>query len=114
MAAMMAHRPWKETDAGVRYLWWMSAPMFVVFGLFSLRTNVEPNWPVTAYLSGAVLAAPGLHRRTLRQPVQPLRILPRLPQRGRQLFIPLDRLLEQRLAFAGVGLSLPQRGLTGG
>jgi hypothetical protein len=53
--AMIAHRPWKETDAGVRYLWAMSAPMFVVVLLASLRTFVQPNWPVTAYLSGLVL-----------------------------------------------------------
>ncbi|MCI0461047.1 MAG: glycosyltransferase family 39 protein, partial [Gemmataceae bacterium] len=56
-AAMVAHRPWKETNAGVRYLWWLSAPMFGIFWLFSLKTPEEPNWPVTAYLSGLVLAA---------------------------------------------------------
>jgi hypothetical protein len=56
-AAMVVHRPWRESDLGVRYLWWMSAPMFGVFLLFSLKTHEEPNWPVTAYLSGLVLAA---------------------------------------------------------
>jgi hypothetical protein len=55
-AAMVAYRPWRETDIGVRYLWWMSAPVFVTFLLFSLKTREEPNWPVTAYLSGLVLA----------------------------------------------------------
>jgi 4-amino-4-deoxy-L-arabinose transferase-like glycosyltransferase len=54
--AMFDHRPWNEPDAGRRYLWWMSAPMFVVFLVFSLKTREEPNWPVTAYLSGLVLA----------------------------------------------------------
>jgi dolichyl-phosphate-mannose-protein mannosyltransferase len=39
------------------FLWCLSAPMFVVFLLFSLRTRVEPNWPVAAYFSGMVLAA---------------------------------------------------------
>lgn len=56
--AMVVYRPWKQADEGVRYLWWMSAPMFGMFLAFSLRTNGgEPNWPVTAYLSGLVLAA---------------------------------------------------------
>jgi 4-amino-4-deoxy-L-arabinose transferase-like glycosyltransferase len=56
-AAMVAYRPWQESDTGVRYLWWMSAPMFVFFCAFGLKTGGgEPNWPVTAYLSGLVLA----------------------------------------------------------
>ncbi len=56
--AMIRYRPWKETNDGLRYLWWMSAPMFFVFLLFSLKTREEPNWPVTAYLAGLVLAIP--------------------------------------------------------
>ena len=68
-AAMIAHRPWKETDPGVRYLWWMSAVMFGVFAAFSLKTPEEPNWPVTAYLSGIVLGA-GWVIRQLRSPVE--------------------------------------------
>src|SRR5262249_14074761 len=57
-AAMVAHRPWREADPGKRYLWWLSAPMFLNFLLFSVKTGVgEANWPVTAYLSGLVLAA---------------------------------------------------------
>jgi hypothetical protein len=57
VAAMFTHRPWKEPDAGLRYLWWLSAPMFAVFLLFSFKTGGgEPNWPVTAYVSGLVLA----------------------------------------------------------
>ena len=62
-AAMVVHRPWRESDLALRYLWWMSAPMFVVFLLFSFTTHEEPNWPVTAYLSGLVLAAGWLDRR---------------------------------------------------
>jgi hypothetical protein len=57
-AALWAHRPWAEPDAGLRYLWWLSAPMFVVFWGFSLKTGGgEVNWPVAAYVSGMVLAA---------------------------------------------------------
>lgn len=62
-AAMVAHNPAGEPDAGVRYLWWMSAPMFGVFLAFSLKTPTEPNWPVTAYLSGAVLTAAWVARQ---------------------------------------------------
>src|SRR6266849_532855 len=40
------------------FLWWFSAPMFVVFLFFSFKTGGgEPNWPVAAYISGLVLAA---------------------------------------------------------
>jgi hypothetical protein len=57
LAALAAHRPWKESDDGVRYLWWTSVPMFVVFFLFGFKTGGgEPNWPITAYISGLVLA----------------------------------------------------------
>jgi len=56
--AMVAHRPWVEDDAGKRYLWWMSLPMFTVFLVFSVKTGGgELNWPLAAYLSGLVLAA---------------------------------------------------------
>jgi 4-amino-4-deoxy-L-arabinose transferase-like glycosyltransferase len=72
--AMWAHAPWRDQPAEVRYLWWMSALMFAVFFFFSFKTGGgEPNWPVTAYLSGMVLTAgwlreqfqapPGWHRR---------------------------------------------------
>jgi 4-amino-4-deoxy-L-arabinose transferase-like glycosyltransferase len=64
LAAMIAHRPWAEPDEGVRYLWWLSAPTFLVFLLFSPKTGGgELNWPVTAYLSGAVLMAAWLVRQ---------------------------------------------------
>jgi hypothetical protein len=58
VAALIAHRPWHEPDAGLRYLWWLSVPMFALFLLFSVKTEGgEPNWPVTAYVSGMVLTA---------------------------------------------------------
>src|SRR5262249_37495275 len=45
-------------DPARRYLWWLSVPMFALFAAFSLKTGGgELNWPVTAYLSGIVLAA---------------------------------------------------------
>jgi 4-amino-4-deoxy-L-arabinose transferase-like glycosyltransferase len=64
LAAMIAHRPGRESDEGVRYLWWLSAPMFVLFLAFSPKTGGgEMNWPVTAYLSGLVLSAAWLARQ---------------------------------------------------
>src|SRR5262249_15873053 len=37
VAALWRHRPWKESDDGRRYLWWLSAPMFAVFLAFSVK-----------------------------------------------------------------------------
>jgi hypothetical protein len=57
VCALWAYRPGQST-ARVGFLWWMSLPMFVFFALFSLKNGGgEPNWPITAYLSGMVLAA---------------------------------------------------------
>src|SRR5262249_39474733 len=67
-AAMIVHRPWKEPDASIRYLWWTSAVMFGVFWAFSLKTPEEPNWPITAYISGGILAA-GWIARQLQAPI---------------------------------------------
>jgi hypothetical protein len=56
LIAMIATRPWKEPNGRTDYLWWVSAPMFVVFLVSSFKTGGgEPNWPVAAYLSGLVL-----------------------------------------------------------
>ena len=61
---MFVHRPTVERDPDLRYLWWLSAPMFGVFLAFSVKTGGgEVNWPVTAYLSGLVLTAAWLMRR---------------------------------------------------
>lgn len=57
VGALVAHRPWREADEGICYLWCMSVPMFATFLLFGFKTGGgEPNWPITAYLSGLVLA----------------------------------------------------------
>jgi hypothetical protein len=56
LAAMAAWNPLRVRTSGVRFLWWLSAPTFLVFLGFSLKTGGQPNWPVTAYLSGGVLA----------------------------------------------------------
>jgi hypothetical protein len=62
--AMVVHRPTVEQDPDLRYLWWLSAPMFAVFLAFSIKTGGgEVNWPATAYLSGLVLTASWLVRQ---------------------------------------------------
>jgi hypothetical protein len=56
LRAMEAHAPWCRPDAAHGFLWWMSAPMFLIFLVFGFKTGGgEPNWPVTAYVSGMVL-----------------------------------------------------------
>lgn len=58
---MWRHRPTREARPNVRYLWWMSMPTFVFFGLFSLKNGGgEANWPLAGYVSGAVLLAPSV------------------------------------------------------
>jgi len=58
LTAVWQRRPGREGRPEILYLWWLSAPMFIFFGLFSLKNGGgEPNWPVTAYLAGVVLAA---------------------------------------------------------
>ncbi len=58
LCALIAYRPGKETAPAVSYLWWMSAPLFGFFLLFSFKNGGgEPNWPVAAYIAGLLLAA---------------------------------------------------------
>jgi 4-amino-4-deoxy-L-arabinose transferase-like glycosyltransferase len=81
LIAMIVYRPWKSewlvvsgewlvlrgyersrtthhSPLTTHFLWWFSAPTFVMFLLFSFKTGGgEPNWPVVAYISGLVLAA---------------------------------------------------------
>jgi 4-amino-4-deoxy-L-arabinose transferase-like glycosyltransferase len=74
-AAMVRHRPWAEPDDRLRYLWWMSAPMFLVFLLFGFKTGGgEPNWPITTYVSGLVLTAGWLARQLEAPPGWPRRL----------------------------------------
>jgi hypothetical protein len=62
--AMVEHNPLRDADPDRRFLWWLSAPVFVLFLLFGFKTGGgELNWPVTAYLSGMALTAPWLARR---------------------------------------------------
>ncbi|MFQ3651517.1 MAG: glycosyltransferase family 39 protein [Gemmataceae bacterium] len=58
--AVVRFAPWWEVDEGRRFLWCLSVPMFLLFLGFSPKTGGgELNWPVTAYLTGSVLAAIG-------------------------------------------------------
>jgi hypothetical protein len=55
--AVIRFRPRAGAPAGLSYLWWMSVPTFVLFAMSTLRARGQLNWPVAAYLSGAVLVA---------------------------------------------------------
>ena len=56
--AVFRFAPWHDRDEGRRYLWCLSVPMFLLFLGFSPKTGGgELNWPITAYLTGSVLAA---------------------------------------------------------
>jgi hypothetical protein len=64
LAAMIEHRPWVERNPQVSYLWWMSATMFGLFLVFSLKNGGgEPNWPVMAYISGLMLTVARLREQ---------------------------------------------------
>jgi hypothetical protein len=62
ICAMVRFRPGRETDLRILYLWWMSAPTFLLFGAVTLRSGGQLNWPAAAYISGTVLAAAWLIR----------------------------------------------------
>ena len=62
IGAMLVFRPSRNFDPGIRYLWWMSAPTFAIFGAVSIKSAGQLNWPVAAYLSGIVLASAWLAR----------------------------------------------------
>jgi hypothetical protein len=56
--AVWFHRPMRETQPELRFLWWMSVPTFAFFGLFAVKNGGgEANWPLAGYLSGMVLVA---------------------------------------------------------
>ncbi|MCI0380496.1 MAG: glycosyltransferase family 39 protein [Gemmataceae bacterium] len=63
-AALWLYHPGRERRPELRYLWFFSVPVFLVFGLFSWKNGGgEPNWPVAAYVSGLVLASGLLARQ---------------------------------------------------
>jgi hypothetical protein len=68
VAALLLYRPRTTVPPGVQYLWWMSVPTFVVFLASSVRASGQLNWPVAAYLSGAVLVAGWLRERITTRP----------------------------------------------
>lgn len=56
--AAIQYRPSAESNPELRYLWFLSVPTFVFFGLFSFKNGGGgANWPLAAYLSGMVLCA---------------------------------------------------------
>ncbi len=49
-------RPQRETDTGIRLLWWVSVPVWLLFLVASLKKPGQANWPAPAYVGGFVLA----------------------------------------------------------
>jgi undecaprenyl-diphosphatase len=47
----------KDASAGLRYCWSLSVVVFVATMLLSLKSRVEANWAVAAYLTGFILVA---------------------------------------------------------
>jgi len=74
-AAAIACRPTRVAEPVRQYLWCLAVPIFLFFGLISLRTDVLVNWPVTGYLSGLVLAAGWLERMLHTGPRWTLRLM---------------------------------------
>lgn len=55
--AMWKYRPWTGVRPQEAFLWWMSTPIVVFFGLAAFKNGGgEPNWPIAAYIAGLVLA----------------------------------------------------------
>jgi hypothetical protein len=63
VAGMIAFRPSRTSDPGIRFLWWMSLPTFALFGLVTFKSAGQPNWPVAAYLAGIPLGAAWIWRQ---------------------------------------------------
>jgi hypothetical protein len=73
--ALWRFRPRADVSPGIRYLWWMSLPTFLVFGASSMRASGQLNWPVAAYISGAVLIAGWLNAIIAAPTARPQRLL---------------------------------------
>ncbi|MBA4067702.1 MAG: hypothetical protein C0501_29155 [Isosphaera sp.] len=56
VGAGVRFRPAREPDPAVRLLWWVSAPVWLLFAAASLVKPGQPNWPAPAYVAGFVLA----------------------------------------------------------
>lgn len=52
--------PFNTTRLGSSYLLWCGLPVWVFYGFVSLRTDVEANWPIGAYVTWSALAGVGL------------------------------------------------------
>jgi len=55
LMAVVRYRPARDVGPARNYLWWLSWPTVAIFGIASLRSPGQVNWPVAAYLSGSIL-----------------------------------------------------------
>jgi len=56
LAGGLRFRPNREADSGIRLLWWVSMPVWLLFAAASFVKSGQPNWPAPAYLGGFILA----------------------------------------------------------
>jgi 4-amino-4-deoxy-L-arabinose transferase-like glycosyltransferase len=59
MGVVRTIRAWLQgvVQADQLFLTCLAVPLLVICLVFSLKVRIEPNWPVTAYITGLVLAA---------------------------------------------------------
>lgn len=57
LAGAWRFRPARESDPGVRLLWWTSVPAWCLFAAASVVKTGQANWPAACYAGGLVLAA---------------------------------------------------------
>lgn len=63
VAGMIVHRPGRESDPQMLFMWWLSAPTFLLFLIVSFRVGIQVNWPIAGFVSGLVLSASWLSQK---------------------------------------------------
>jgi 4-amino-4-deoxy-L-arabinose transferase-like glycosyltransferase len=56
LAAAWRFRPLRTQESAITLLWWTSAPVWCIFAMMSLVSPGQPNWAISAYVGGFVLA----------------------------------------------------------
>jgi hypothetical protein len=65
MGLVLVGRDWlrQRIEWHQLFLWCLALPIVLICLVFSFKVRIEPNWPVTAYITGLVLAAGVLRDR---------------------------------------------------
>lgn len=62
-AAVVAARPGQAAGRREAFLWWASAPVWLVFAAAAWTTRGQANWPAAGYITGLVLAVAWVGRQ---------------------------------------------------